>query len=153
MKKRILIIFLIVLIILAATVSSALANGEVRVDIKPGSYPNPVNVMSKGVLTVAIFSTESFDATYIDPTSVQLASPLHAGVVANPLRWSYEDIDGDGYLDLLVKYKTQALIPFTVTTVAHGVEMEIQIVGATFDGIPFAGSDFIIVLNKMYDGD
>ncbi|HEY95455.1 MAG TPA: hypothetical protein G4O15_11025 [Dehalococcoidia bacterium] len=156
MKKKILIIFLIVLIIFAATLSSASANGEVCVDIKPGSDPNPVNVKSKGVLPIAILGDESFDITAIDPSTVQLASPLHDDVVADPLRWSYEDTNGDGYTDLLLRYKTQVLIPFTVTTVAHGDEMELQIVGelkAEFGGIPIVGSDVIIVLNKMYNGD
>jgi len=40
---------------------------EVLVDIKPGSYPNPLNVKSKGVLPVAILGTTAFDVSDVCP--------------------------------------------------------------------------------------
>jgi hypothetical protein len=40
------------------------------IDIKSGSDPNPINLRSRGVIPVAIISTDSFDATSIDPASV-----------------------------------------------------------------------------------
>jgi hypothetical protein len=40
---------------------------DVTIDIKPGSYPNSINLGSAGVVPVAIFSNESFDATTINP--------------------------------------------------------------------------------------
>ncbi len=58
---------------------------EVSVDIKPGSCPNPVNLQSNGVVSVAIVSTVDFDATTVDPSTVTLA-----GVV--PVRASIEDV-------------------------------------------------------------
>ena len=95
----------------------------VYVDIKPASWPNPLQLKSKGVLPVAICGTEGFDVTTIDPETVQLTlEGLDVGV--SPLRWSYEDVatpymedecgghdlDGDGYLDLTLKFKTQEVI-------------------------------------------
>jgi hypothetical protein len=92
---------------------------EVPVDIKPGSCPNPLNLVSKGVLPVAILGTADFDVRTIDPKTVRLK-----GVA--PLRWSFEDVatpyepfvgktdiyhcntlGPDGNLDLILKFDTQ----------------------------------------------
>lgn len=43
---------------------------SVTIDIKPGSYPNSINLGSNGNVLVAIFSTEDFDATTVDPLTV-----------------------------------------------------------------------------------
>ena len=45
----------------------------VTIDIKPGSYPNPINMGSHGVTPVAIVSTVDFDATTVNPETVSLA--------------------------------------------------------------------------------
>ena len=45
----------------------------VTVDIKPGTFPNSINLGSNGVVPVAILSTDTFDATTVDPRSVTLA--------------------------------------------------------------------------------
>ena len=37
----------------------------INIDIKPGSFPNGINRKSKGVIPVAILSTENFDASSI----------------------------------------------------------------------------------------
>jgi len=51
---------------------------SVDIDIKPGSDQNTINLRSKGVIPVAILSSEDFDATNVDPTTVELegADPL-----------------------------------------------------------------------------
>jgi len=112
---------------------------DVYVDIKPESCPNPLNKNSKGVIPVAILGTEDFDVTTIDPETIRLT--LGEEGVA-PLRWNLEDVatpfegelcdchdlNGDGYLDLTLKFKTQEVvetlglcefndmtIPFTIT--------------------------------------
>ena len=70
------------------------------VDIKPGSLTNPFNVKSKGVLPIAILTTEDFDATTIDPVTVTARG-------VNPLRWIIEDIDEEGDIDLILYYDSQ----------------------------------------------
>lgn len=95
----------------------------VFIDIKPGSCPNPLNPKSKGVLTVAVLGTEGFDVTTIDPASILLSLEGIVGGV-EPIRWSDEDVatpfegelcdchdlDGDGYMDLILKFDTQDLV-------------------------------------------
>jgi len=95
----------------------------VSVDIKPGSCPNPLNIKSKGKLPVAVLGTEDFDVTNIDPTTILLTGENQTGGVA-PIRWDYEDVatpfeaqacgchdlNGDGYLDLTLKFSTPELV-------------------------------------------
>lgn len=97
----------------------------VYVDIKPGSWPNPINIKSKGVFAAAICGTEDFNVMAIDPTTVGIfITGIEVGV--SPLRWSYEDaatpynygepdcgghdLTGDGYLDLVFHFDRQEVV-------------------------------------------
>jgi hypothetical protein len=59
----------------------------VALDIKPGSCPNPLNTVSRGVLPVAILGAADFDVTQIDLSTIQLEG-------VPPLRSSLEDVSG-----------------------------------------------------------
>lgn len=136
---------------------------QVAVDIKPGSCPNPLNTKSKGVLTVAILGTEDFDPTDIDPTTVLLSREVCEDGIS-PIRWSYEDVatpfegtgcdchdlDGDGYLDLTLKFKTQEVLA-SLGDVNDGEVIKLTISGHLKKeacSVPIQGSDCIIVLKK-----
>ena len=80
----------------------------VEIDIKPNSYPNSINLGSKGNVPVAIFSTDYFDATTIDPTKVTLAGATVRLKGKGTPMVSHEDINGDDLLDLIVHIDTQA---------------------------------------------
>lgn len=77
---------------------------EVEIDIKPGSDPNSINPRSKGVIPVAILTTDSFDATTVDPTTVLFGS---SGTEAAPMHSALEDVDGDGDTDIILHFNTQ----------------------------------------------
>ena len=74
----------------------------VKIDIKPGSYPNSINLKSKGVIPVAVLTDNFFDAK-----NIVIDSVVFAGV--KPLRGKLEDIDNDGDLDLMLHFDTQSL--------------------------------------------
>ena len=81
------------------------------IDIKPGEGdgPSPINLKSKGKVPVAILSTETFDATTVDVGSIFFAG---AGVnVKNngSFHASFEDVNDDGLLDLVLHFNTQDL--------------------------------------------
>ena len=105
---------------------------EVEIDIKPGDDPNPINLKAKGVVPVAVLTTDDFDASNVDPVSV-----LFAG--ATPLRWVMEDVDLDGDMDLLFFFKNQELELDENST-------EATLTGLTFEGVPILGQDAVVVV-------
>ena len=107
---------------------------EVTIDIKPGSYPNSINLKSKGVVPVAVLTTDDFDASTVDPSTV-----LFAG--ASPLRWAWEDVDGDGDVDVLFHFKTQELN-------LDGDSTEATLTGETFDAVQIEGTDTVNIVPK-----
>lgn len=135
---------------------------SVYVDIKPGSCPNPLNKKSKGVLPVAVLGTDDFDVTTIDPETIELTrEDVEEGVA--PIRWSYEDVatpfegelcdchdlEGDGYMDLTLKFDTQELVDeLDLSDFDDGDEIPLTITGYLYDGKEFKGEDCIRVLEK-----
>ncbi len=117
---------------------------EVDIDIKPGSYPNCINLGSKGVIPVAILSSDTFDATQVDPDTVFLGG---AGVAVrgkgNKSLAHHEDVNGDGLLDLVMQVETENLDPSSFqdgfATLTGNLYLE-------YDGTPIEGSDSICIV-------
>ncbi len=80
---------------------------EMPMDVKPGSWPNSINLKSKGVLPVAILTTDVFDATTIDPHSILVGSD--PGFPIAHKDGHVEDVDKDGDLDLVLHFNVQEL--------------------------------------------
>ncbi|UCD03623.1 MAG: hypothetical protein JSW73_03725 [Candidatus Woesearchaeota archaeon] len=135
---------------------------EVYVDIKPSSCPNPINPKGKGVIPVAILGTEDFDVTTIDPATVQLTLEDNG---VSPLRWAYEDVgtpfegelcdchdlNGDGYLDLTLKFDKQEAIDILGLDDYMGETLPFTITGnllEEFGSTAFEGQDCVWVLEK-----
>jgi len=115
------------------TDSDPLVIGQiVPIDIKPGSYPNSINLRSKGVVPVAVLTTEEFDAGTVDPASVVFAG-------AAPLRSALEDVDGDGDVDMIFHFKTQELGLEATST-------EATLTGSTYDGQNIQGTDAVRIV-------
>jgi subtilisin family serine protease len=76
----------------------------VTVDIKPRDFPNSINVKSKGLIPVAILTTNSFDATAVDPNTVRFG---RSGTEAQPVHFALADADGDGDRDLILHFRTE----------------------------------------------
>ena len=112
----------------------------VTIDIKPGSYPNTINLGSNGDVPVAIFSTPTFDARTIDPTSLRLDSAPVAMKGKGTLLYSFEDVNGDGLTDLVAHFSTQALQMSAGDTFA-------TLSGKTTSGISITGTDTVRVIS------
>jgi len=108
---------------------------EVEIDVKPGSYPNSINLGSKGVVPVAVLTTDDFDASTIDPNTVSFAGALL-------VRWVECDVDSDGDLDMLFHFKTQELEELDKDST------EAILTGETWDGIPIKGTDTVNIVPK-----
>ena len=99
---------------------------NVSIDIKPGSCPNSINLKSKGVVPVAVKTTSGFDATTVDPATIDFAG-------AAPLRWAMEDVDGDGDTDMIFHFKTQELVDLTASSTSA------TLTGSTYGGEAISG--------------
>jgi len=107
---------------------------DAGIDVKPGSDDNPVNLTSKGVIPVAIYTTEGLDAAGVDVATVVFgpaeASPVHAAL---------EDVDEDGDLDLILHFRTQE-------TGIAAEDTSVTLSGSTTGGTAFTGTDSIKIV-------
>lgn len=112
----------------------------VTIDIKPGSFPNSINLGSGGTVPVAIFSTATFNAcTEVNPTTVALAGANVALKGKGSAMASCQDVNGDGLLDLVVHVSTDAL------QVTNG-DTQATLTGQTYSGLLIQGTDSIRIV-------
>ena len=109
---------------------------SVGVDIKPGDSDNAINLKSRGVLPVAILSDASFDAASVAPETVELAGASVRLKGNGQPSFSFEDVNGDGRLDLILQFDTQSLEITSTDTEAH-------LTGRTKNGLRIVGHDSI----------
>lgn len=107
---------------------------NVNVDVKPGSYPNSINLKSKGVVPVAVLTSDGFDATTVEPDTVVFAG-------AEPVKWRTRDVDDDGDEDLLFHFKTQELS-------LDQDSVEATLTGMTTDGFHIMATDSVNIVPK-----
>ncbi len=108
---------------------------EVGIDVKPGSETNPVNPRSPGALPVALLGSATFAVGDVDPASLAFGP---AGV-APRATGSLEDVNADGFVDLVLHFRTSSsgLAPS---------DTEACLTGSTLDGVDFVGCDVVRVL-------
>jgi hypothetical protein len=118
----------------------------VTIDIKPGSpLPKTINVGSHGNVPVAILSypkgsIPDFDATTVDPTTVKMgAENVRVVGKKGTLQEEISDVNGDGRLDMIVHFDTQAL-----SLSSDAVEVCLE--GSTTGGIAFKGCNQIRIV-------
>lgn len=106
----------------------------VTIDIKPGSYPNSINISNNGNIPVAVLGSSDFDVCNIDPATVLFAD-------APTLMWELEDVNADGYMDIVFHFDTQA-VKLTID------DTEATLSGLTTGGFDFKGSDSVRIIYK-----
>jgi len=105
----------------------------VTIDIKPGSFPNSINPRNKGKIPVAILTTNTFDATTVDTSTVFFGA---TGAEAPPVHAALEDVDGDGDMDMILHFNTQE------SGIVCG-DTSASLTGETLDGETIRGSDSV----------
>ncbi len=144
---------------------------EAGMDIRPGSCPNPFNMIALdfaagdnpkkgGVLPVAILGGEGFDAGDIDIATVRLE-----GVAPLDKEAQYEDVSrpvadaspcacttdgGDGYLDLSLKFSNQeiALALAAAGPLVRGETRALTLTGSLADGTAFEAGDCVVFVGN-----
>ena len=114
----------------------ALAPVPIDIDIKPGNKQNVINPRAKGGIWVAILSDTDPESPFDPPSQVDIPTVEFGPDGANATRHKVKDINKDGLGDLLLRFK----IP--QTSIACG-DTEATLIGETFDGQSFTGTDSI----------
>jgi hypothetical protein len=122
------------------TITVTVEEEPIEIDIKPNSDPNGMNPKSKGSIPVAIITTDSFDATTVNPETVRFgpsaAEPNHKGYCGH-----VEDYDGDGDLDVIYHFKIQD------TGIVKG-DTSATLTGVTYGGVYVTGTDSVKTAGK-----
>ncbi|NIP23748.1 MAG: hypothetical protein GWN67_16365 [Phycisphaerae bacterium] len=115
----------------------------VVIDIKPGSDPNPINPGSNGLVPVAILTTDEFDASTVDPSTVTLAgADVAVRGKSDKTMARLEDVDGDGDDDLMLQVDTESMAEF-------GEGGEVILTGYTYEAlgkVEIQGTDYVIIV-------
>jgi hypothetical protein len=106
---------------------------SVSIDIIPGSFSNSINPNSNAVILVAILTTDAFNVTTVDPSTVRFGA---TGTEATPLRFSLEDVNRDRRPDLLLQFRIRD------THIACG-DTSASLTGQTFSEEEIEGADAI----------
>lgn len=126
-------------------IAEAICPTPVDIDIKPASDPNSINPNNKGNIPVAVFTSDAFDATTIDPETVRFGSlsliTSGQGAELAHTDGHLEDVDGDGRPDFVGHFPTQ-------DTGFTSADEEGWIIGETTAGESFAGRDDVRIVDR-----
>lgn len=125
---------------------------DIDIDIKPGSFPNSINLGSGGATPVAILGSATFDVNNIDETTLTLgtAGIKTVGKTDPHLLCSIEDVSGefviagpegapDDFDDLVCHFITVGIVP-------EAGDTEAKISGDLLDGTPIEGTDSVNIV-------
>lgn len=114
----------------------------VTIDIKPGGFPNSINLGASGAIPVAIFSTPTLNApAEVDLNTLTLAgASVRVAGRSNHRQCSAEDVTGDGLADLICHFTNDL-------TLEPGAAMAV-LEGQTYAGITIHGEDSIRIVPR-----
>lgn len=114
---------------------------EVDIDIEPHLKTNLIFLKSRGFVSVAILTTEDFDATEVDPETVRfgpdLAEPLLSRIIKRFPFLALRDVDRDGDRDMVLMFWIRE------TGIQAG-DTSAKLTGVSYTDWAFFGSDAIV---------
>jgi len=114
---------------------------QVNIDIKPFRSRNIIILRKWGITSVAILSTEDFDATKdIDMSSITFGKTGDEDSLAYYHKWWHWDVDYDGNKDQMCYF-------WTNKTGFEIGDIEGILKGLTKDGAPIEGSDMVKIVD------
>jgi hypothetical protein len=114
----------------------------VTIQIKPpAKAPVPINLKSEGVTPVAILSTPGFDATQVNPATIDLSGAPVRSARGGEFSCTEQDVNGDGLPDLVCQIITDRLKLGPTSTQA-------VLTGMTFSGAFIQGTEAIRVVGN-----
>jgi hypothetical protein len=141
-KLKFLLVFVLVAILAAPGLRLTFAQEEhlhVGVDIKPGSFPNTINLKSNGSVPVALLGSADFDVASVNLDTVRFGQMHEMESGAWALRSAPQDVNGDGYMDIVFHFKIKETGLESSDTMAclHGM---------TLGGEQFCGHDAVKII-------
>jgi hypothetical protein len=125
----------------------------VHIDITPGVCPSVVNPQMQDLMTVALLGSPSFYVEDVDVESLQFENVAPTQVQYQDASQPAEDVDcpcsdggGDGYLDLVLRFRVQDVVG---DGVASGQEetRELTLSGKLKNGSPFEATNCVLISN------
>ena len=117
---------------------------EVQINVRPGSRHNKIDLRAWGFLPVAVLSTTEFDATSIDPETVEFAG-------AKPLHSMRAHVNRDRKADMLFFFWIRHL-DFDLDE--NGTETptttEVTLTGKSTKEGPIIGTDTVTLINPKH---
>jgi hypothetical protein len=105
----------------------------VSIDVNPDRFPNRINLRSRRAVRVAVLSTPTFAADRIVVDTLRFAG-------ASPVRSALRDVNRDGLVDLVVRFRARELRLTPDSTAA-------TLTGETSSGATITGTDSVEVVD------
>ena len=112
---------------------------SVSVDVKPESYPNPINLKSQGLIPVGLLGGAEFSVANVDLSTVQFHPMDRCEQAVAPKKSAFTDINHDGYTDIIFHFATQEVRfqPGDSSACLHGTLLD--------TGRHFCGHDTVMI--------
>ena len=137
MKKVLLMAMVLILtFILMQPVFATGTQIKIFIDVKPGSFPNSINLNNNGVIPVAVLTQGTYNVQRAVPETFRFGPGQ-----AVPVKWAYEDVDGDLDMDLVFHFNTQE------TGIQSGDDV-VVLTGYNQNGKFLKGKDSIVTVPK-----
>jgi hypothetical protein len=117
---------------------------EVQINVRPGSRHNKIDIRAWGFLPVAVLSTTEFDATSIDPETVEFSG-------AKPLHSMRAHVNRDRKADMLFFFWVRHLkFDLDEKGTKTPLTTEVTLIGKTTEDVPISGTDTVTFINPKH---